>query len=344
MKLLVFSNPSHMGIRLVADAYRKVFEIMGLEFEFFNFPEYPRCSNEEANMLVQWKMRHTKADTVIFFQPSYFNMNTVTDLIYGGFKDSMKMFCVNTEDPYSTYPFLQMNEIFTKKFTNEKIVAEKYKQLGYVYLPLAIDTEATYKKSDHKTIDIAFISTFYQNRVEYLNQLTQLDCSKYIAGNIGFTDSVIDVSQFARSPGIVPHHIELNVYSNSYAVLNPHRLPDHTGKSYLYDSDGVRCPTMLPKAVSPNPRFFDAIGCGCIPMCDRDRIECLNMIKKHGVAPEMTKNFLLPQSSLLVKSLPDQLEAIMKFYKDGKMEALTEFFNESESYFNRTELLLDTIK
>ena len=292
--ILFVNNGSHYGIASVGNGYIRAFEKLGIDFRYLNLFQSPRLHAEQMNILVRSAFTFMKPDIAIFLQPTYFDAATFHFLMT--LRNSTKFYSIQTEDPYSVFAMFQMNPLFSIKFTNEKIVAESMAAQGYRYLPTAFDSLQPYLYSLERDVDFSMICNYYPNRLAYLECLKEMDCKKIILGNIGYAmhnGLPIDMTCFTGRPGMVRRHKEYEIYSQSKYVVNPHRDPLITGKSNFLGNE-KECRVIFEKAISPNPRFFDALGCGAFPLNEAARIECHEILKDcFGIA-----DILLPVADI----------------------------------------------
>lgn len=342
-KILLVSNPIHPGIQAVAKGYSRAFQHLGIDFDFLEFRNSPVCSIDEANAIVQWKVSEGFGK-VIFIQPSYFTMPTYLKCLDLS-KKGIDFYCINTDDPYSTHVILQIQNLFKIKFSNEKTIADKFKMMSFDYLPLAFDSLQPYRKSSNKNeIDVCAILSVYENRVEYLEKINNLNCTKFIGGTVApltKTNKPIDISYFNTRPELMPRHKEYEYYSNSKMVINPHRNATDVGKSYLNLMEGIPCMCVSPVAISPNPRFFDAIGCGAFCLSDPGRTECLEILNKYtfkGKDLYFQHLFKIPELYFT-----KHVEIMLKTLKSIDIWSISKEFAQNESYVNRAQYVLKRI-
>lgn len=338
-RLLLVGNPSHPGIRAVASGYRKAFESLGVDFHFYDFQERPMLSPGQVNMIFMDEIQNSYKKIVII-QPSWFTFNTMLRLQK---MDDIEMYSINTEDPYSTSTMFQLNHAFKKIFSNEKLVAEKFADVGWEYLPVAFDSLAPFAKPKERTSCVTLLVSYYKNRWHYVEKVKQLDCTKFIGGSVAplLIGDVrdVDLTGFTTQPNLLPRHKELELFSNSRIVLNPYRSVNHLGKSFLQVTDGAECDKMFNSAVSPNPRFFDAIACGAYVLNDRERTECFEIIKRHKVNPNDA--FTLPTMDEFEQTIYKMLRP-----SDAKKQIIQDLagiFREKETYVERAKFVLDKI-
>jgi len=340
MKILLVNNGSHVGIASVGEAYKKAFEHLGLNFSYLDLFRHPPIHATEANLLVKAQLSGTVYDAVIMIQPSYLYASTYSYLL--SMQKHTRFYSIHTEDPYSIEGMLMMSGLFTKLFTNEKKVAEKFEANRFVYLPLAYDSFKQYKRHTKKEYDFASICTYYNNRSKILEGLNKYSGNKFFGGNISWlamNNMYIDMSIFTTSPGLMPRHKELEIYSLSKFVLNMHRPIDIVGKSNFYVPN-KGCRQILEKAVSPNPRFFEAISCGSFPLNDICRTECSKIISKYYPA--------IKDTICIDKAVSDNnfYNSIISLYdnKIKSIESVSSDFLANESYLARAIKLLEIIE
>ncbi len=352
--ILLVSNPSHMGVTFIADAYNRAFQYLGVDFDYFEFRKDPKLSAHEANSLLMWKMFEEDYKIVIMVQPTFLLYTTFYKFLDLKKDRKIKFYCINTEDPYSSAATVQMNELFDIKYTNEKIIADMYKALGFIYLPVAFDSLFSFKtnNTNERKIDICYISTFYGSRLKYLEALNSSSdnmMTYYVTGNLApliELEEKVDTKLFQREAGMMSRHKELETYSHSKIVLNPHREVNETGYEFLRIERGIKCKSMIDNAVSPNPRFFDAVACGAMPLNDLYRKECFNILEKYDIVPEF---FKLPkvEQGLSVDWFGDILKIRLEMYDtlwhDCTYLDFIKGFVKSESYIERAKKVLENV-
>jgi len=336
-KILLVSNSIHIGITLIAEAYKKAFEVLGIDFEYY----YDSSSSIEIlNHNLYYKISTGNYKIIIFIQPSYLTTITATYLMLIKKQQGIRFFSINTDDPYSTETILSIQHLFDKKFTNEKIVAESFSKLGFIYLPLAFDHLYLYKKNEERNIDLCYICTFYKNRMDYLKQINEIQCKKYIAGSIMPLFEMqdqgslsYDISMFNQEPKLIPHHKELESYSMSKFVINPIRLVNETGIKVNVIMSGIKCRQIVNSAVSPNPRFFNALGCGAIPLCNIERTTIMDYMNIYFSNCQFP--ILLPKDNI-----KRNLEKYIETYDSIDKDTLNDFIS-NENYIKRSEFILN---
>ena len=338
-KILLINNPYHVGIACIGDAYRKAFEYLGQDFYYLDLFQFPRLHHQASNMLIEAQVMNSRYDAVIFIQPTYLHASTYHMLM--SLRQHVDFYSIHTEDPYSVSGILQMSPLFKNKFTNEKTCAEKFEKQGFIYLPVAFDSFKQYKKSSNKDYDFTMICNYYEDRIPYLNNIRNYHGPKYIAGVVSYLamkDLEIDITGFSRNPGMMQRHKELEIYSRSKFVINPHRKPDIVGKTDFMVPQ-KDCQLIVKEAVSPNPRFFESIACGAIPLSDSSRTECKNIMSRH-YGKELPVPVTLPvdPSYLLVFQW---CKSWFEYY--GVLEEMTSSFCAKESYLERAKVVLGVI-
>jgi len=343
-RILLVSNPVHAGIMMVAEAYNRAFEHHGIRFKFLRFHDLPGVSIEEANSMLLWNVTmYEDIKKVILIQPSYLTFPTFQQLLALKKRRDMQFYCINTEDPYSTFVTMAISRLFDIKFTNEKNVAEKCASMGFEYLPMAFDSLQPFLRHEEKKADFAFISTFYEKRLEYLYAMRQLPITKFVSGSImpilkqTYTKT-LDTTDFSLKPGLIAHHKELEYYTQCKFAINPHRDPRYTGKAFLNLYEGIPCPVFMDTAISPNPRFFDTVAASCVPLNDAYRTECNEFISKYDVNPN--ESFILPEIDQI-----DKLVRYVNSYSNTEkyIKQLSKCFIENETYVKRAEQILKRI-
>ena len=337
--ILLVENPTHPGIALISAAYKRAFEHLGIDFHFLSFRKEPQASIDEINLIVQNKINSCSYNPVIIIQPTFLTGQTYVQAVVTQKKKGIRFYCINTEDPYSVSGILQINNLFDIKFTNEKLVADKYSNLGFQYLPVAFDSLMPYKHSEKKDFDLCAILTYYQDRYEYLKQIPE-GLKTFVTGSISplirdAVSPVLDLKLFSTAPSMIHRHKEYEYYSRSKFVLNPHRRPEIVGRQYLNIIEGQPCVPMFKDAISPNPRFFDAIGCGAIPLCDESRTECFEILFKNALSLEESNSFKL--SFLNKLNNPSNIN-------NPVIMSLFESFRINETYINRAQQVLNAIE
>jgi hypothetical protein len=289
--ILLIENPLHPGIALISAAYKRAFEFLGVDFHFLSFRKEPQSSIDEINTITQSVIKNY--NKIIVVQPTFFTGQTFLYALQMQQK-GRKFYCINTEDPYSTSGILAMNSLFEIKFTNEKIVADTYASINFKYLPVAFDSLMPYKKAEEKEYDICSIMTYYKERFDLLDSIPK-DLKVFKAGSISplIRDGALKEDTKGINCKMIPRHKEYEYYSKSKFVLNPHRSPELVGKSYLNLIEGQPCIPIFKEAVSPNPRFFDAIGCGAIPLNDESRTECFRIVNNYDCNDNVWKMYEL---------------------------------------------------
>ena len=339
-KILLVNNGSHVGVACIGEAYKKAFEHLGMEFTYLDFYRYPRMHNDAVNLLLLSQMFSVQYDVVIMIQPTYLYASTYSRLL--SLKDHTKFYSIQTEDPYSVSGIIQMFPLFSGIFTNEKVCAEKFEINGFKYLPVAYDSFKTHKKSSlKKKYDYSMICSYYGKRIEHLEAMREYEGDKFIAGNVSYLakhNMAVDLSCFSRSPGLMPRHKELQVYSESKYVINQHREPSIVGKTdFLVPQKD--CVALFNEAVSPNPRFYETIACGSIPLVDSGRKECLRVLQRHW-NDELPIDIYLP-SNLSAEYLQERAKL---WYQDEKyLGTIRGDFMDKESYLARAKTLLAEI-
>lgn len=336
--ILLVNNPNHVGISCVGQAYKKAFQFLGLDFNFLDFPTFPRIHNEQLNLNIVAHLSMRRYDIVIMIQPTYLYADTVSFLMK--LKKDTQFYSIQTEDPYSVSAILQMQSLFDLKFTNEIVCFHAYENMGFRYLPMAFDSFLEYREQRGKEYDLTMQCNFYPNRMNYHVALKSLPCKKWIGGNIAYMamkDQEIDATGF-KAIGMLGRHKELELYSESKFVINPHRPPEIVGKSNMIIAD-KDCVKIFDKAKSPNPRFFDAIGAGAIPICDLSRSECLEYFRTYLKIASFP--FALPPIENV-----DRLMVLLEKWDSeycGVAEGMQEAILEYETYLMRAEYLLEEI-
>lgn len=298
MKIALVNNGSHIGISCIGKAYARAFELMGLDFSFLDFRSFPKFHNDQINVFLQGHLASCLYDVVIFIQPTYLYSNTWNMLRLN--KRNSIYVTIQTEDPYSISAMLQMRPLFDICYTNEQAVANAFPDY-FTYLPLAFDDHQLYQSNHNREYDFALQCSYYGSRIKYKDMLVGLPVRKHIGGNVSYVLSKgipFDLTGWTVPIGLISRHKELEIYSGSKFVLNPHRPPEIVGK-YDFMVPGMDCTALLNvKPISPNPRFWDAIGCGAIPLCDASRVECMTRIidmLPHDVLRRMDmEHFVLP--------------------------------------------------
>lgn len=328
-RVCLINNGAHIGISSIGRAYAKAFEHLGLNFVHLDWRSFPKMHNDTINMTIKAHLATTPYSHIIFIQPSYLYADTYMFLMGLKEKTKTKFYSIHTEDPYSVAPMLQMSGLFDILFTNEITCAKRYENQRFRYLPVAHDHWQQYKSADvfEKKFDVSMICSFYGNRAAVYEELRQMEVKKFISCNIAYLASKgmgLDLTGFSQPAGLMPRHKELEVYSASTIVLNPHR-PPHVAGRYDFATPNKECPVMVETAHSPNPRFFDALCCGAFPLNDIDRFECQEMM--YGVLTEKAEKELLvslPANGSL-EVIPDLLEIVKKHSPDRLLELKSHF-------------------
>lgn len=331
---LLIGNSRHLGIEAVTLGYKRAFEHLGIDFQYFSFASEPNKSIGEINTLVDWKINNVKKNCqgIIFIQPTYLMMPTLVNILF----HKIPLYAINTEDPYNTEPMMMVAPLFKKIFTNERVVAHKLK---WEYLPVAHDSLQPYKVAEKRDIDITNLSTIYHNRYKVLQKINEMQgIDKFIGGYIApmvKDGAQVDMSLFTSGiTSIMPRHKELELYTRSKFVLNLHRPIDITGMNYLQLGEGKVSRPIFTQAESVNPRFYDTLACGAIPISDRkEGIEFLNdldvpIIDPLHITPDALKE--LDGSSK---------ECGIKF----KYVYIIDIIKRYHSYINSAKRLLDVI-
>lgn len=281
-RFCLINNGSHIGISSIGRAYQSAFESFGINLTCLDFRSFPKMHNDTINMTIKAHLVSRSYTHIIFIQPTYLYADTYHFLMGLKKQTSTKFYSIHTEDPYSVSPMLQMSGLFDLLFTNEKVCAERYANQRFRYLPVAHNHYRQYRKMGVKEYDASMICSYYGNRVKVYEQLKKMDLRKFIAGNIAWLAGEgvnIDLTGFSQPPGLMPRHKELEIYSKSCVVLNPHR-PVNLPGLYDFTIPNKKCTVMVDEAISPNPRFFDAMCCGAFPLNDISRTECLRIMSE----------------------------------------------------------------
>jgi len=344
MKICLINNGGHIGISSIGNAYNQAFESLGLDFVFINFKSYPKMHNDMINMIIKSYLSMNFFDAVFMIQPTFIYSDTYFYLKGIKQQKGTKFYSINTEDPYSFSTMLQMSDLFDLKFTNEKICADRYQTMGFKYLPVAFNNYQNYKQRE-KEFDLTLFCSYYEDRVELKNKIMKLDCKKFIGGSIGYAmmhNIPMDLTGFTASPGLMPRYKEYELYSQSKFVLDPHRDPLITGPSD-FNVPGKMCIPIVKEAVSPNPRFFDALGCGAIPLVNSNRTECFKILKT--LLPEIIEDVItdieLNEKDLLLdlKKKLDQWEKYKRLIYYAPNQILSD-----HTYLNRAKTILEIIE
>jgi len=344
-KILLINNPHHFGIRAVGEAYKRAFEYLGVDFDYVDFSSSFPMHISQVNSNILAKIIELNPYKVIFIQPSYLMANTYLALAEFKKNGISKFYSINTEDPYSTSAILMIEDIFNIIFTNEFKVAEKFKNRRFKYLPVAFDSLAPFKRSNTRDINLAFITTFYPDRYKYLKAIKDIELVA-IGGSVApllITSSVMDYGVFrSRVPSVLRRYKELETYSYCKFAFNLHRNIKWLGKSFFNLGEGVYCPQIIDSAISPNPRFFDAIGCGSVSLNDITRTECFSLLRKYGISDETLDFFKLPDIDNFSEKLRKQINDYDKI-KD-RVEILSKDIKENETYITRAKDILSKIE
>jgi len=345
-KYLLISSPMHPGINAVGLGYKRAFQFLGEDFDYLDYLVSLKPSISMVNALIQHHLLNYNYENIIIIQPTFLNAQTLNVLSDLKNRKKFRMFSVATEDPYSLSAIFNYGSLFNIKFTNEKKVSDLHAYSGFRYLPTAFDSFQLYKKAHGIKYDLTMLVSFYKNRIEYLEKIKNLKCRLYYSGNIGWAVEnkiTIETTGFKSDASIVPRYKEYELYDSSLFVLNPHRHPSIMGKHTFHGQDiGIECQYMMKEAVSPNPRFFDSIGCGAIPLCDVERTECINIVSKYcDVNSNNIDFFKLPKIDD-VGSIIDLIDRIDK-ENFSNLYNLKRGIIENESYLNRAQTLIDDI-
>jgi len=342
-KFCLINNGNHIGISCIGRAYAKAFENLGLNFTFLDWRSFPKMHNDTINMTIKAHLATTPYTHIVFIQPTYLYADTYMFLMGLKKQTKTKFFSIHTEDPYSVAPMLQMAGLFDMLFTNEITCAKQYENQRFYYLPVAHDHWQQYKPGE-KEYDASMICSFYENRIPVYEHLRAMPIKKFISGNIAYIADKgmsMDLTGLSQAVGLMPRHKELEIYSKSVVVLNPHRPPHVTGR-YDFSVPGKICPAIMESAYSPNPRFFDALCCGAYPLNDVDRFECQKLLEE--VTPENLREevlFCLPADGS-IEFLPTFVKTI-ESHKEGWMASVQDYFLKHHTYFSRALEFLGVI-
>lgn len=342
MKIALINNGLHIGIHSVGEAYRHAFEEMGAEFVYLSSRSFPKTHLDTVNLTIHSYLSRIHFDAVIFIQPTYMYGDIMRCLM--PMKERTKFYAINTEDPYSTSATFNMNVLFDRVFTNEKVVADSCAQMGYVYLPVAFDTFQNFRRSGTiKKFDVSMQLAYYGQRIQYKEALQSMSKLKtHIGGNISYPilkGLPMSLTGFTAPPGMIPRHKELELYSKSKFVFNPHREPNIMGVEY-FSTQQKECAPFVPRAISPNPRFFDCLGAGAIPLCDSSRTECTKIIRE--AIGECCLSFELPTFKDVVADTYSMVELWEKY--DAVRDDLMYYVREYHSYLNRARTVMTVIE
>jgi hypothetical protein len=339
-KTLLVNNGNHVGISSIGQAYKRAFESLGLAFNYIELRYFPKISYDQMNMIVKSHLADARYDDVIMIQPTWMFANTYNFLWH--LKNKTRFYSIHTEDPYALEGMIKLAGLFDLKFTNEKVVAEKFQGMNFRYLPVAYDSLQPFRRLHKKTIDVTLLCSYYGNRIEYKEALQKLQCRKFIGGNIAYAvlkGLPVDLTGFSIQPGLMPRHKELEVYERSKFVLNPHRSPDIPGRANFITPD-KECQVLVREAVSPNPRFFDVIGAGSIPLSDVSRTECTAIMKKYADEHLGLISHTLPCLDCL-STLEKELDNMTSYFRAVDLLRLGIWGH--ETYADRARQLLEEI-
>ena len=155
-------------------------------------------------------------------------------------------------------------------FTDERMAVDAHKAAGShrtFHLPLGCDSAAQHPRvvEEKYRSDVCLVGSGFAERINLLLPL-QEELSEFKIKLVGHWSGIPEGSLLKKFvvDGFVSPEETARYYAGAKIVINPHR--DGAGLSLASNINGVR-------AVSPNPRLFEAAACGTFVLTDDKRTD-----------------------------------------------------------------------